>query len=128
MFVERLTADERSALVALAERLAMTDGSVTAHEVERLEALRREAGDVRASSSNPATLAAAFTSPSSRRIALLELHAIALADLHLHEQEARFLNDLRAAFGVPAAEAEALKSWVIRELALREEAEVLLRG
>lgn len=131
MFLARLTADERRALLALAERIAMSDGSVTAHEVDGLIALRREAGEVgeRAPArGDVAALAEAFGTPVARRVALLALLGIALADLHLHEQEARIIEELRGLFGVSVDELEALRRWVLRDLALREEAETLLRG
>lgn len=131
MFLDRLSAPEREALLSVAARLLAVDGVVDA-EWAALSALTAHAGvgprwapDTSASIEE---LLGRLETPSSRRAGLMELLGLAHADLTYGGAERAFITQAAATLEVSATELALMENWVVRQLALAREAEHLLRG
>ncbi len=131
MFLQQLTHKEKLAFDALARHLAASDGTLAPQELALLEQLRFELAlgeDVAPDARSVTTLAADFTTPRGRRIALLELLGLAHVDREFHPTESDFLRQIARAWDVSETELLVLDGWTLRMLAVVREAETLLEG
>lgn len=114
MYLDQLSDVEKLAFSRLAYLLISYYG-IDEHEQKLYCAALGEMGIVEpdiADEIDAALEAAAFATPSSRRIALLELMLLALADGDIEDEEQNMLDAIIAQFGFDAETLEAAWSWV----------------
>lgn len=114
MYLDQLLDIEKSAFARLAYVLIAHYG-IEDHEQKLYGAALAEMGLYEADiddAIDPAVEAAAFQSSRSRRIALLELMLLALADGHVETEEQHILDQLIAEFGFDAETLEQAWEWV----------------
>lgn len=131
MFLDRLAAPEREALLSVAARLLAVDG-VNDAEWSALSALTAQAGvGPRWAPDTSATIDALLgriQKPTSRRAALLELLGLAHADRTYADEERAFIEHAAEVLAISPTTLALMENWVVRQLALAREAELLLRG
>lgn len=128
MLDERLTAEERRALLLLLTSVALTDGKLADVEVRFVQRLALplglEVGELLAEvdHSSHAELCARLSRPIAARIAVLELLRLAHVDDVYARVEQQAITELAARLRVPARTLERMEDWVRREWELFAEA------
>ncbi|AKF08486.1 TerB family tellurite resistance protein [Sandaracinus amylolyticus] len=127
MLDDRLTADERRALLFLMTSVALADGKLSDSEVRFVQRLALpvgiEVGELLAmvDEAHEGELCARLARPVAARIAVLELLRLAhVDDVYTHVEEAA-IHELATRLGVDLARVEKLESWVRREWQLLSE-------
>ena len=131
MFLGLLSPDEKSAFVALAEKMIDADGIVVPSESAALASLRQEVGMGGSEASEEtdiATLAQTFASRRSRVVALLELMGLGYSDTRFSIDERSLVSLLAHEMEVDAAELAKLEAWVKQHVAHVETALKLMQG
>jgi hypothetical protein len=131
MFLHILTLDQQTAFLALAKKFIATDEVLSSDEHNQLELAMAETGwdfDEEVPDMAIEDIVALFDTPTSRRVALLELIGIGLADQEFHPNENAFVCDLASRWGMDTGIVPKLQSWVERQLQLAREGEELLAG
>lgn len=129
MFLAALTAPQKEAFLALADRLIRADGILTPQEEAALAAMRGEMGlpaDAAAPALDVAEAAATFPDHRARMIVLLELAVLAAADHDVADAEEDLLHQVAAAFGLDEAAVMQARDWAIRQVAMVAEAAALM--
>ena len=121
MFLENLIGKEKSAFLGLAQMVVHADGLLSAREAQLLTALEAAAGETVAQGTIE-SLAAVFQTRQSRVSALLELMGLGLADGEYHPAETKLIKEIAKALGFTEDELIGMESWVVRQVALIEEA------
>ena len=121
MFLENLIGKEKSAFLGLAQKVVHADGLLSAREAQLLTALEAAAGETVAQGTID-SLAAVFQTRQSRVSALLELMGLGLADGEYHPAETKLIKEIAKALGFTEDELIGMESWVVRQVALIEEA------
>ncbi|UJR78891.1 TerB family tellurite resistance protein [Sandaracinus amylolyticus] len=127
MLDDRLTADERRALLFLLTSVALADGKLSDSEVRFVQRLALpvgiEVGELLAmvDEAHEGELCARLARPVAARIAVLELLRLAhVDDVYTHVEE-HAIHELATRLGVDLARVEKLESWVRREWQLLSE-------
>ena len=127
MLDDRLTADERRALLFLLTSVALADGKLSASEVRFVQRLALpvgiEVGELLSTvdSEHEEALCARLSRPVAARIAVVELLRLAhVDDVYAHVEE-RAIHGLATRLGVDEARVHELESWVRREWQLHAE-------
>lgn len=127
MMDDRLTADERRALLFLLTSVALADGKLADSEVRFVQRIALpvgiEVGELLAQvdAEREADLCARLARPVAARIAVVELLRLAhVDDVYAHVEE-RAIHDLAARLGVDEERVRQLESWVRREWQLQAE-------
>lgn len=132
MLDDRLTADERHALLYLLTSVALTDGKLTDSEVRFVQRVALpiavEVGELLASVDHVvvADLCARLARPHAARVAVLELLRLAHVDDVYARVEQRAIGDLATLLGIDEATLSRMEDWVRREWELLAEARHLL--
>jgi hypothetical protein len=132
VYLKALTDQEKQAFLELAYLAARADRILALEEFELWRMFRWELGlpdeaySVRELSLQDA--AACFGSDRSRRIALLELVGMIMADGVAVPSENVFLNDLAQAFGLDQAYVQTCFDWVKRHAGIMAEGRSLVDG
>lgn len=129
MFLGQLEDRQKEAFLVLADRVIRADGVVAEQEEAMLAAMKTEMGlpsDMRPDDRSVEDVAPLFSSRPSKVAALLELIGLSMADGHYHDDEAAVLESIKNSFNVTPAEYEVMRNWVIRQLALVREVNVLM--
>ncbi len=128
MLDDRLTTEERRALLLLLTSVALTDGKLTDAEVRFIQRhalpLRVDVGDLLRDidEGTEETHLAALARPVASRIALLELLRLAhVDDLYAHV-ERHAIESYAQQLGVPTATLARMEAWARREWDLGREA------
>jgi uncharacterized tellurite resistance protein B-like protein len=127
MLDDRLTADERRALLFLLTTVALSDGKLSDSEVRFVQRvalpLGLEVGELLAhvDETNVEELCARLTRPVAARIALVDLLRLAHVDDVYAHVEADVIHQLATRLGIDAARVELLEAWVRREWQLLAE-------
>ena len=121
MFLENLEPREKRAFLALAHKVVHADG-VLAEREARILATLSDAIREPALEGTLEELAAVFQSRRSRVSALLELMGIGYADGEYHVAEIESVAEIARALGFSDDELVGLENWVVRQVALIEEA------
>lgn len=121
MFLENLEPREKRAFLALALKVVHADGVLAEREARILATLSDAIGEP-ALEGTVEELAAVFQSRRSRVSALLELMGIGYADGEYHVAEIESVAEIARALGFPDDELVGLENWVVRQVALIEEA------
>lgn len=128
MFLHYLGEREREAFLCLARDFVEVDGAYTQDEMKMMESFAREMGLGAESipkapdASRRDVLFGTFTSRPARSAVLLELLALAYADQNFCEKERSFLELGAKIFGMEEEELRLMEDWVVRQLALYNEA------
>ncbi|MBU4175130.1 MAG: hypothetical protein KKB90_12485 [Actinobacteria bacterium] len=116
---------QQEAVIFLARELIATDDAITAKEQDVLDQMVREVElpmpSARYLSSHGAAVEA-LTTGKARAIAIIELLGIAHADGEYGEEERCYIQDLVQELGVPETTVTAMENWVLRYVALTDEA------
>lgn len=129
MFIHEFTPDQQNAFLILAHIVMEADGMRSEQEALVMQHFKRELGlppQYVPSGLIEVDAIAAFDTQRRRRIALLELSAIAVAD-ELDETELVVLRRFADQFGLTALELDAMVAWSARQLLLVAEADLLLK-
>lgn len=121
MFLENLTDGEKAAFLGFAHKLVQADGVLREREGEVLGSLGAMAGGPVAEGTVN-ELAEAFQTRKARVSALLELLGIGLVDGEYHPAERAAVSEIAQALGFRETELAEMESWVVRQVALVEEA------
>ncbi|MBU4179683.1 MAG: hypothetical protein KJ625_07090 [Actinobacteria bacterium] len=125
MYLSVLTPMQQEAVIFLARELIATDDAITAKEQDVLDQMVREVElpmpSARYLSSHGAAVEA-LTTGKARAIAIIELLGIAHADGEYGEEERCYIQDLVQELGVPETTVTAMENWVLRYVALTDEA------
>ena len=121
MFLENLEPREKRAFLALAQKVVHADGVLAEREARILAALSDAIG-APALDGTVEELAAAFQSRRSKVSALLELMGIGYVDGEYHVAEIESVAEIARALGFADDELVGLENWVVRQVALIEEA------
>ena len=121
MFLENLEPCEKRAFLALAHKVVHADGVLAEREARILATLSDAIGEP-ALDGTVEELAAAFQSRRSRVSALLELMGMGYADGEYHVAEIESVAEIARALGFSDDELVGLENWVVRQVALIEEA------
>lgn len=131
MFLNRMTEEEKRSFLGLAAAFVRCDDALSEQETALIQCLAAEAGVSTSevpTSAAPISLARVFKSRSSRVCALLELVGLGHADSDYSTDESQFVQQLSSEWGMSEAEVALLENWVLRLLAVMEEAEALIVG
>ena len=132
MYLKALTNDEKEAFLELAYRAARADRILAMEEYELWRAFRFEVGlpedrySVREQSVGEA--AARFKSDRSRRIAMIELAGMVMADGVQAPEENTFLREVAVAFSLEEKFVVACVDWIKRHGAMMQEGKALVDG
>lgn len=121
MFLENLEAGEKRAFLALAHKVVHADGVLAEREAEILATLSSAIGEP-ALEGTLEELAAAFQSRRSKVFALLELMGIGYVDGEYQVAEIESVTEIARALGFSSDELVGMENWVVRQVALIEEA------
>ena len=121
MFLENLIGPEKSAFLGLAQKIVHADGLLAPREAQLLTSLEAAAGETVAQGTIE-SLAAVFQTRQSRVSALLELMGLGLADGEYHPAESKLIEEIAKALGFTADELIGMENWIVRQVALIEEA------
>lgn len=121
MFLENLEAREKRAFLALAHKVVHADGVLAEREAEILATLSSAIREP-ALEGTVEELAAAFQSRRSKVFALLELMGIGYVDGEYHVAEIESVAEIATALGFSGDELVGMENWVVRQIALIEEA------
>ena len=127
MFLHELTTEQKRAFLVLARQVIAADERLAMQEVERLEALYREADVPAETSAAPDVVGDVnymFDTPRARAVVLLELLLVAYADGDFDARENQTIQDAAKAMGLSETHWAHLHDWARRLVALRQEAEV----
>lgn len=117
MFLEMLNNEQRVSFLALASRVALSDGEDTPEELEAIKTLRDEMGiqsDIDVSKVLEEIDVSAFDTHQSRVIAALELLRLAYVDEYVHESEIAVVRDICEAMGFPEEWLSTMGEWATR--------------
>jgi uncharacterized tellurite resistance protein B-like protein len=129
---DRLTADERRALLFLLTSLALSDGKLSDSEVRFVQRLALpigvQVGDLLAEvdGQSAEALCARLSRPLAARIAVLELVRLAHVDDVYAHVERKAIATVAALLGVEDERLAQLEAWAQREWELRAEVRALL--
>ena len=121
MFLENLTDGERSAFLGLARTLVHADGTLNGREEQVLGSLTAIAGEPVAEGTVE-DLASAFQTRRAKVSALLELVGIGLIDGEYQPAERAMVAEVAKALGFSESELTEMEKWVVRQVALWDEA------
>lgn len=121
MFLENLEPREKRAFLGLAHKVVHADGVLEEREAQILATLS-ETIEEPALEGTVEELATEFQSRRSKVFALLELMGIGYVDGDYHVAEVESVAEIARALGFSDDELPGLESWVVRQLALLEEA------
>lgn len=131
MFIDRLTPEEQLPFLSVAFRLLAVDG-VTEDETAALSILTAQSSIGPAWSPDTSTpiadLLSAIKTPMSRRASMMELLGLAYADATFGPEERAFIKQAAELMSLSVTETAQMENWVVRQLNLAREAELLLRG
>ena len=131
MFIDRLTPEERRPFLSVAYRLLAVDG-VTEDELAALSMLTTQAGIGQEWSPDTTTplddLLSVIKSPMARRATMMELIGLAYADLTFGPEERAFIKHAADLMALSVTETAQMENWVLQQLNLARQAELLLRG
>lgn len=132
MYLKTLTDDEKQAFLELAYRAARADRILAIEEYELWKTFRWETGllDERYSvrELSVADAAAQFKSDRSRRIAMIELAGMVMADGVTAPEEHAFLDELARAFEFDPDFVQASLAWVRKHADVMKEGQGLIDG
>lgn len=132
MFLRNLEDDERLAFLELASRAAVADGVIQQEEAEMMAVFRAECGmdeqEYPLSGMSVADACAKLATPLARRVALLELLAMVLADGVEHPAEHALIKQVMAEMGLASPVLTASADWVRKLHGLYREGAALLDG
>jgi uncharacterized tellurite resistance protein B-like protein len=131
MFLNRMTDQEKCSFLGLADAFVRCDDELSERETALIQCLADEAGVSKSemtTSADPIDLARTFKTRSSRVCALLELIGLGHADSDYSTDESQFVQQLASEWGMSEAELAVLENWVLRLLAVMEEAQSLIEG
>ena len=121
MFLENLIGREKSAFLGLAQKIVHADGLLAPREAQLLTTLEAATGET-ISYGAVEELVSVFQTRQSRVSALLELMGLGLADGEYHPAESALISEISRAFGFTEDELIGMEIWVVRQVALIEEA------
>lgn len=119
MFLDQLSAGQKSSFLALATRMVLADGDITDGERALLGALRSEMGDVENAPAEEVfgnTNLTVFDTTKVRAIVMLELFSLAFSDSDFHADEDHVLGDVGQGFGLDNGTLEAMRDWAQRRV------------
>ncbi len=132
MFLHILTEPEKSAFLALASRLIGADADRADAEVALLAQLKAEMGieadDLLESKDDITAIASHLLSHQSRVAALFELVGICHVDADYSAVEHDMIRELGRVWEITEEEIVAIENWVLRLMALMQQAKTLLDG
>lgn len=129
MFLNRLTAEQKKAFLAIAMKIVGADRHLDPKERQTIEGMRYEMGlwaetDIPMGSIEE--LAKPFDTRQSQVILLLEGIALAHVDEEFHGEEQKILRALALIFGFSEKEATDIENWVLRFNELQKQAEAMM--
>ncbi|MEB3197969.1 MAG: TerB family tellurite resistance protein [Candidatus Sericytochromatia bacterium] len=135
MFLNRFNEDEKIGFIELALLGVRADDAITTEEVQFVEELRLSMGVaeeafVQQILGDPQLDDAVrrFATDESRRLAFIELVALAYVDGQYDPAESQFLRQVQQAFGIDQTTVLACHAWARRLLQLRQDALALAQG
>jgi len=117
MFLQQLTARQKSSFLALVTRVMLADGEVAPEEDVVLLRLKKDLGEgvvAPAEEIFGVTNSAIFETRRLRRITYLELMVLAYSDDKIHPDESTVLTEIARAFEFDAPTVEKLSNWAAR--------------
>ena len=121
MFVENPVGPEKSAFLGLARKVVQADGVLSPREAQLLSSFAA-ATKAEIADGTVQELAAEFQTRQSKASAMLELIGLGFADGEYRPVESALIGEIARAMGIRDDEIAAMESWVIRYVALSEEA------
>ena len=121
MFVENLLGPEKSAFLGLAQKVVQADGVLSPREAQLFSAFAA-ATEAEIREGTIQELASVFQTRQSKVSALLELIGLGFADGEYRPVESASIGEIAKAMGIRDDEVAAMENWVIRQVALCEEA------
>lgn len=121
MFIQRLDPKQQSIFLALAYKMAHTDGVYAPEEKARLQAIEAQMPGVSPDEVDIASLASVFTTKQAKVAMLLELAGIAMTDETIVDEENALLREVATALTIDSGELDELVSWVSRAFYLFRE-------
>ena len=121
MFLENLIGREKSAFLGLAQKVVQADGVLAPREAQLLASLEATVGEDVAEGTVE-DLAATFQTRQSKVSALLELMGLGFTDGEYHPAEGRLIKKISKVLGFTEDELVGMENWVVRQVALIEEA------
>ena len=126
MFLQSLTKDEKKAFFALAKKVIRSDKRIKSGELEILKMMKKEmaikdTNEFAKTSINK--LLHVFQSRTSKMAVLFELLGICYADGKFCMDEKNIIDQIRKAFDISAAEMAFIENWIVRQMALVNEAQ-----
>lgn len=130
MFLNRLSAEEKSAFLELAYHVAGKDGNFSAEEkgiiVHYCAEMQIDDIDYDESRFKLDETLKKFTSSKSQKIALLELMALVHVDSVVHDEEKNIIEIMSSTFGLAEGIATVFSEWTKAVLALYAQGEAFL--
>ena len=119
--MENLIGPEKSAFLGLAQKVVHADGILAPSEAQLLASLEAVAGKTVAEGTIE-SLTAVFQTRQSRVSALIELMGLGLADGEYRPAESKLIEQIATALGFTTDELVGMENWIVRQVALIEEA------
>ncbi len=125
MFLSMLNEPQKGAFIKIAERFIDADGVIDMDEIEMITLLERETGispESEHSDEELSDLFAVFDTKKARAVVMLEILRLGHADNEYHAAESKFISTMADAFGIAGTEFMNMENWVVRRIALDNEA------
>lgn len=125
MFLHHLTPAQKNSFLALATRLALADGDLTAEENAMLNRLKAEMGENAVAPPEEVfgnTNLQVFDTPRARTLVMLELLTLGFTDEDFHPDEATVLKELADGFKIASQDFRAMCAWAQRQATLLSDA------
>lgn len=132
MFLNELKPEQKNAFLELAHALVNVDGVIVPEEQVLLQTyeseMQMEKGIYQVKGISLQNILEQFTDDRSRRIAYVEILALAQVDLNVCDQEQTMINEIEKVFAIKAQEKERFLNWLERVNQLYAEGSELVYG
>lgn len=125
MFLSVLNESQKRAFIKIAERFIDADSVIDMDEMELITLLERETGispESGYSDEKLSDLFAVFDTKKARAVVMLEILRLGHIDNEYHAAESSFISTMADAFEIARTEFMNMESWVVRRIALDNEA------
>ncbi len=135
MFLYRLDEEQREAFMSLAQAFIEADDRLHPEEERVLKLMRREmdldpsgSGEGASVDLNEESIGSVFDDREAQVTVLLELLGLGYADDDFAPEENQFIRKLSDVFDVTSARLEQMENWVLRQVALVQDAESMIES
>lgn len=131
MFLTKLSEQQKSAFLGIAEVFVKSDGALMKSETDLLSLLKFEMGlepNAKGAEGELKKLFAVFNTSSAQKAALFEIIGLGHSDSDYSCVECKFVRKMAKAFSICDTDLLWMENWVLRQTALVREADSFMGG